>query len=82
MTPETLATIVLIASFILLVAHNVPIAFSIGIKLAFILLVLLGLSTMWMAVVADVGVALLVTLNGLRLLRWNGSPCFDASTAG
>ena len=32
MTPETLATIVLIVSFILLIAHHIPIAFSIGIS--------------------------------------------------
>ncbi len=29
------------------------------------------MSTMWMAVAADVGVSLLVTFYGLRLLRWN-----------
>ena len=44
------------------------IGLSIGIKLAFFVVVLLGLGTMWMAVLADVGVSLLVTLNGLRLL--------------
>ena len=31
--------------------------------------VLLGLGTMWMAVIADMGTSLLVTLNGMRLLR-------------
>ncbi len=46
------------------------IAFSIGIKLLFMVLVIMGLGTMWMAVLADVGTALLVTLNGMRLLRW------------
>ncbi len=45
------------------------VALSIGVKLAFLILVLLGTGTMWMAVVADVGVALLVTLHGMRLLR-------------
>lgn len=49
---------------------GVNIAFSIGIKLVFLVLVLLGLGTMWMAVLADVGVSLLVTLNGMRLLGW------------
>ena len=44
------------------------VALSIGVKLAFLVLVLLGVGTMWMAVLADVGVALLVTLNGMRLL--------------
>lgn len=44
------------------------VVFSIGIKLIFIVLVLAGLGTMWMAVLADVGASLLVTLNGMRLL--------------
>lgn len=46
------------------------IAFSIGIKLIFLALVLVGLGTMWMAVLADVGASLLVTLNGMRLLGY------------
>jgi Cd2+/Zn2+-exporting ATPase len=46
------------------------IALSIGIKLVFMVLVIMGLGTMWMAVLADVGTSLLVTLNGMRLLRW------------
>jgi len=47
---------------------------SIGIKLVFLVLVLLGVGTMWMAVVADVGTSLLVTLNGMRLLRFGTDP--------
>jgi Cd2+/Zn2+-exporting ATPase len=46
------------------------IALSIGIKLVFFALVLLGLGSMWMAVFADMGTSLLVTLNGMRLLRF------------
>ena len=42
---------------------------SIGIKIVFLILVLLGIGTMWMAVLADVGTSLLVTLNGMRLLK-------------
>jgi Cd2+/Zn2+-exporting ATPase len=42
---------------------------SIGIKVVFLILVLLGIGTMWMAVLADVGTSLLVTLNGMRLLK-------------
>jgi Cd2+/Zn2+-exporting ATPase len=49
------------------------IAFAIGIKLVFLVLVLLGSGTMWMAVIADVGASLLVTLNGMRLLRYRES---------
>jgi Cd2+/Zn2+-exporting ATPase len=48
------------------------IAFSIAIKFLFMLLVIAGLGSMWMAVLADVGTSLLVTLNGMRLLRWDG----------
>jgi Cd2+/Zn2+-exporting ATPase len=48
---------------------KVNVALSLGVKLAFLGLVLLGLGTMWMAVLADMGTSLLVTLNGMRLLR-------------
>ena len=37
-------------------------------------LVLVGTGTMWMAVLADVGMSLLVTANGMRLLRWPSMP--------
>ncbi len=47
----------------------VNVALALGLKFAFFLLVLVGLGTMWMAVLADMGVSLLVTLNGMRLLR-------------
>ena len=43
------------------------IALAIGIKVGTMVLVLLGLSTMWLAVLADVGALLLVTLRGMRL---------------
>ena len=42
------------------------VAFSLVTKLVFILLALNGTATLWMAVAADMGVSLLVTLNGLR----------------
>jgi Cd2+/Zn2+-exporting ATPase len=45
------------------------VAFSIFVKVIFLLLVLVGIGTMWLAVLADVGTALLVTMNGMRLLR-------------
>ncbi len=47
----------------------INVALALGLKFAFFLLVLVGLGTMWMAVLADMGVSLLVTLNGMRLLR-------------
>ena len=45
------------------------VALSLGLKLVFVALVLAGLGTMWIAVAADMGTSLLVTLNGMRLLR-------------
>lgn len=42
------------------------IIFALGIKAVFFALTLTGLATMWMAVFADVGAALLVVANGLR----------------
>lgn len=45
------------------------ITFSIGIKLAALLLVIPGWLTLWIAIFADMGATLIVTLNSLRLLR-------------
>ena len=45
------------------------IALSLLIKGVFLILALLGMATLWMAVFADMGTSLLVTLNGMRLLR-------------
>jgi Zn2+/Cd2+-exporting ATPase len=50
---------------------RVNVGAAIGIKVAFLFLVLAGVGTLWMAVVADVGATLLVTLFGMRLLRWD-----------
>jgi Cd2+/Zn2+-exporting ATPase len=44
------------------------IGFSIVVKAAFIVLALLGLANLWMAVAADTGTSLLVTLYGMRLI--------------
>lgn len=44
---------------------------SLGIKLVVLSLGALGLASMWAAVFADVGVALLAVLNALRILRCN-----------
>ncbi|MHB8817735.1 MAG: heavy metal translocating P-type ATPase [Bellilinea sp.] len=46
------------------------IVFSLTIKFVFILLALFGWTSMWMAVLADMGVSLLVTFNGMRPLRF------------
>ncbi|APC17059.1 ATPase P [Pseudomonas frederiksbergensis] len=45
------------------------IALALVIKAVFLGVTFVGLATMWMAVFADMGVALLVVFNGLRLLR-------------
>ncbi len=45
------------------------IAFAIGVKLAFLALVVFGLGSLWLAVLADVGTTLLVTAWGVRLAR-------------
>lgn len=45
------------------------IGLSLAIKALFLVIVLLGMGTLWMAVLADMGASLLVTLNGTRLLR-------------
>ncbi|MBS94944.1 MAG: heavy metal translocating P-type ATPase [Chromatiales bacterium] len=42
---------------------------SLGLKLIFLALAIPGIATLWMAVIADVGATLLVTLNGMRMLR-------------
>jgi Cd2+/Zn2+-exporting ATPase len=50
-----------------LVKQNI--ALSLGLKLAFLALTIPGWATLWLAVAADVGATLLVTMNGMRMLR-------------
>ena len=50
-----------------LIQQNVALSF--GVKLVFLALALLGLTSLWVAILADVGMALLVTLNGMRAGR-------------
>ncbi|MBA4066739.1 MAG: cadmium-translocating P-type ATPase [Isosphaera sp.] len=45
------------------------IAFALGVKAVFVVLTLVGYSSMWAAVAADSGATLLVVFNALRLLR-------------
>jgi Cd2+/Zn2+-exporting ATPase len=45
------------------------IAFSLGVKALIMVLALTGIAALWVAVFADVGTSLLVTLNGMRMLR-------------
>jgi Cd2+/Zn2+-exporting ATPase len=48
--------------------------FSILVKAAFIMAVFLGVANLWMAVAADTGTSLLVTLNGMRLAAIKSLP--------
>jgi len=48
--------------------------FAVGIKVAFLVAAALGEATLWMAVLADTGATLAVTMNGLRLLRMQAPP--------
>ena len=50
-----------------LIRQNITL--SLGVKLLFLTLAVLGLTSLWAAVFADVGTLLLVTLNGLRAGR-------------
>ncbi|MGC9347892.1 MAG: heavy metal translocating P-type ATPase, partial [Anaerolineae bacterium] len=45
------------------------IIFALAVKAAVFLLAALGLTTLWMAIVADVGASILVILNGMRMRR-------------
>jgi Zn2+/Cd2+-exporting ATPase len=47
------------------------VAISLLTKLVFVVLALSGITSMWLAVLADMGVSLLVTLNGMRALRFS-----------
>lgn len=50
------------------VKQNVAIA--VGLKLVFLVTTLLGVTGLWMAILADTGATVLVTVNALRLLGW------------
>jgi Cd2+/Zn2+-exporting ATPase len=49
------------------VAQNI--AFALVSKLAFVALTVGGYTSLWLAVAADMGASLLVTLNAMRLMR-------------
>ncbi|SDP78815.1 Cd2+/Zn2+-exporting ATPase [Litchfieldia salsa] len=60
-------TVKLSRSTLRIIKQNIT--FSIGIKLLALLLVIPGWLTLWIAIFADMGATLLVTLNSLRLMR-------------
>ncbi|MCC9606043.1 cation-translocating P-type ATPase [Blastopirellula sp. JC732] len=47
------------------------IAFALGVKAIFVILAVLGMTNLWLAIIADTGVSLLVIANSLRLLNSN-----------
>ena len=48
------------------------IVFAIGVKVLVLILVAMGLASMWWAVFADVGVAVIAILNAIRALNTKG----------
>lgn len=60
-------TIQLSRKALMIIKQNIT--FSLGIKAVALLLVVPGWLTLWIAIFADMGATLLVTLNSLRLLR-------------
>ncbi len=50
------------------------VVFAIGLKGLFLVTTVLGITGLWVAVLADTGATALVTLNALRLLRFKGAP--------
>ena len=69
--PSKIATAIRIARRTIRIARE-NVWFAIGIKIAILLLATVGLSTMWMAVFADVGVTVLAVLNAMRALQVKG----------
>ncbi|MCO5387398.1 MAG: heavy metal translocating P-type ATPase [Desulfosporosinus sp.] len=67
--PAKLLTAINIAGFTKKIIWQ-NIFFALGIKLGFVFLGALGIATMWEAVFADVGVALLAVLNATRVRRY------------
>lgn len=66
--PSKIATGIAIAKHTLTIARE-NVWFSIGIKVAVLILAAIGLASMWLAVFADVGVCVLAVLNAMRALR-------------
>ncbi|MDR1085248.1 MAG: cation-translocating P-type ATPase [Deltaproteobacteria bacterium] len=50
-----------------IVVQNFIVVF--GVKLSFLTLTMLGVTYMWMAIIADIGVCMIVVANGLRAMR-------------
>lgn len=66
--PRKIALVMKIARRTIRIAHE-NVVFAIGVKIAVLILAIIGLGTMWMAVFADVGVTVLAVLNAIRALK-------------
>ncbi len=67
--PSKIATAVSISRRTIRIARE-NVWFAVGVKIAILLLATVGLSTMWMAVFADVGVTVLAVFNAMRALYY------------
>jgi cation transport ATPase len=70
--PEDMAFLVNHAKRALRVIHE-NVAIALATKFAFLISAVFGAAPLWLAVVADTGATVIVTLNGLRLLRARSS---------
>jgi Cd2+/Zn2+-exporting ATPase len=52
------------------IRQNITIA--LGLKAAFLITTILGITGLWPAILADTGATVLVTANAMRLLTWRG----------
>ena len=66
--PSKIAVAIRIARRTLRIAHQ-NIVFSIGVKVAILVLAAFGMAPMWLAVLGDTGVMILAVLNSMRALR-------------
>lgn len=66
--PSKIALAIQIARRTLRIAHQ-NVWFAIGVKILVLILATVGISTLWMAVFADVGVTVLAVLNAMRALQ-------------
>lgn len=69
--PENIARAIRIARKTMRIVRQ-NIVFALGVKLTVLLLAAAGLANMWLAVFADVGVAMLAILNAMRAMRVGG----------
>ena len=68
--PSKITTAIKISKKTLKIAQQ-NMVFAIGVKILFLILSVFGISTMWEAVFADVGVTIIAILNSFRALRVN-----------